>query len=65
MANKQAPSQHEVPSTKQEQMNQSIEPYQLTPQEHAARTSTGTTAPGQITGRVDDRHYNTHWGINE
>jgi hypothetical protein len=46
-------------------MNQSIEPYQLNPLEHATRTSTGTTAPEEIGAWVDDRHYNPHWGINE
>jgi len=65
MAKEQAPSQQQVPSTESADLSQSVESFELTPAEVANRTSTGTTAPEEIRARDDERHYATHWGINE
>jgi len=65
MAKEQAPSQQQVPSTESEYLNEFVEPLALTPPETANRTSTSTTVPEAIRARGDERHYATHWGINE
>jgi hypothetical protein len=65
MAKKQAPSQQQVPFTESEYLNQSVEPFELTPPENANRTSTSTTVPEEIRAWGDERGYATHWGINE
>ena len=65
MAKKQAPSQQQVPSTESEYLNQSVESFELTPQEIVNRTSTSTTMPKEVLARSEERHYATHWGINE
>ena len=65
MAKKQAPSQQQVPSTESDYLNESLELFELTPPETASHTSTGTTVPEEIRARGDERHYATHWGINE
>ena len=65
MANKQAPSQQQVPSTESEYVNQSVQSFELTPPEIVNRTSTSTTATEDIRTRSDERYYATHWGINE
>ena len=65
MAKKQAPFQQQVPSTESEHLIQSVESFELTPPETANRTSTSTTMPEEIPARSDERHYATHWGINE
>ena len=65
MAQKQAPSQQQVPSTESEYPNQSVESFELNPPEIANRTSTSTTTPEATRARSEERHYATHWGINE
>ncbi len=65
MAQKQAPSQQQVPSTESEHLNQSLELFELNPTEIVNRTSTSTTTPEAIRARSEERHYATHWGINE
>jgi hypothetical protein len=65
MAKQQAPSQQQVASTESEYLSQSVESFQLTPPEIRNRTSISTTAPEEIRARDDERHYATHWGINE
>ena len=65
MAKKTAPSRQQVPSTESEYLIQSEESFELTPPEIANRTSTGTTTPEETRARSDERHYATHWGINE
>ena len=65
MVKNTAPSQQQVPSSESEYLNQSVESLELTPQEIENRTSTSTTAPEETRARSDERHYATHWGINE
>ena len=65
MAKKQAPSQPQVPSTESEYLNPSVESLELTPPEIVNHTSTRTTAPEDFRTWSEERHYATHWGINE
>jgi hypothetical protein len=65
MPKKQAPSQQQVPSTEPEYLKQSLESFELIPPEIANRPSTSTTMPEEIRAQSEERHYATHWGINE
>ena len=65
MAKNAALSQQQVPSTESEDLDRSLEPFELTLTEVRNRTSTSKSAPEEIRAREDERHYATHWGINE
>jgi hypothetical protein len=65
MSKKQAPSQQQVPSTESEYLKQSLESFELTPPEIANRTSTSRSMAEEMRAQSEERHYATHWGINE
>jgi hypothetical protein len=65
MAKKPASSEQQVPSTELDYLNQSVEPFELTPPGMGNRTASSTTVPEEAGTRWDERYYPTHWGINE